>query len=73
MRAVVRYAERAANYVGSIQYCRRVTTFVRTYPLNPVTLNAAVEKLSLPTGPSRDIIARRMQSLKPSGVKGTAI
>lgn len=61
-RAVVQYAERAAEKLrGESQYCRQVTTFVRTSP-EPCYSNAAVEKLSLPTQDSRHY-CRRMQSL----------
>ncbi|HAL3247920.1 TPA: impB/mucB/samB family protein [Escherichia coli] len=51
-QAVVQYAERAAEKLrGERQYCRQVTTFVRTSPFavkEPCYSNAAVEKLSLP-------------------------
>lgn len=62
-QAVVQYAERAAEKLrGERQYCRQVTTFVRTSP-EPCYSNAAVEKLSLPTQDSRDIIAAACRAL----------
>ena len=51
---------------GAVQYCRQVTTFVRTSPFavkEPCYSNAAVEKLSLPTQDSRDIIAAACRAL----------
>ncbi|EOX7364465.1 DUF4113 domain-containing protein [Escherichia coli] len=66
-QAVVQYAERAAEKLrGERQYCRQVTTFVRTSPFavkEPCYSNAAVEKLSLPTQDSRDIIAAACRAL----------
>lgn len=51
---------------GERQYCRQVTTFVRTSPFavkEPCYSNAAVEKLPLPTQDSRDIIAAACRAL----------
>lgn len=66
-QAVVQYAERAAEKLrGERQYCWQVTTFVRTSPFavkEPCYSNAAVEKLSLPTQDSRDIIAATCRAL----------
>ncbi len=66
-QAVVQYAERAAEKLrGERQYCRQVTTFVRTSPFavkEPCYSNAAVEKLPLPTQDSRDIIAAACRAL----------
>ncbi|WP_454767527.1 translesion error-prone DNA polymerase V subunit UmuC [Escherichia coli] len=66
-QAVVQYAERAAEKLRrERQYCRQVTTFVRTSPFavkEPCYSNAAVEKLPLPTQDSRDIIAAACRAL----------
>ncbi|ENK6899168.1 hypothetical protein AB3039_003746 [Escherichia albertii] len=66
-QAVVQYAERAAEKLhGERQYCRQVATFVRTSSFAvkaPYYSNAAVEKLSLPTQDSRDIIAAACRAL----------
>ncbi len=68
-QAVVQYAERAAEKLrGERQYCRQVTTFVRTSPFavkEPCYSNAAVEKLSLPHTGQPGHYCRRMKSLKP--------
>ncbi len=65
-QAVVQYAERAAEKLrGERQYCRQVTTFVRTSPFavkEPCYSNAAVEKLHCPHRTAGTLF-RRMQSL----------
>ena len=61
-RAVVQYAERAAEKTTwGRQYCRQVTTFVRTSP-EPCYNNAAVESFHCPQD-SRDIIAAACRAL----------
>lgn len=59
-QAVVQYAERAAEKLrGERQYCRQVTTFVRTSPCSKRTLlqQCRCGKAFIATQDSRDIIA----------------
>lgn len=67
-QAVVQYAERAAEKLrGELQYCRQVTTFVRTSPFavkNPVTA-MPLWKASIAHTGQPGHYCRRMQSLKP--------
>ncbi|MDH8324257.1 DNA polymerase V subunit UmuC, partial [Klebsiella pneumoniae] len=59
--------ERAAEKLrGERQYCRHISTFIKTYPFavnEPYYGNVATEKLHTPTRDTRDIIAAAVRSL----------
>ncbi|QLY37537.1 Y-family DNA polymerase [Citrobacter freundii] len=66
-QAICSYASRAAEKLrGEHQYCRFISTFVKTSPFalnEPYYGNSASVKLLTPTQDSRDIIAAATQSL----------
>lgn len=66
-QAICTYASRAAEKLrGEHQYCRFISTFVKTSPLalnEPYYGNSASVKLLTPTQDSRDIIAAATRSL----------
>lgn len=66
-RAICSYASRAAEKLrGEHQYCRFISTFVKTSPFalnEPYYGNSASVKLLTPTQDSRDIIAAATRSL----------
>ncbi len=68
-RAVVQYAERAAEKLrGERQYCRQVTTFVRTSPFavkRTLLQQCRCGKASIAHTGQPGHYCRRMQSLKP--------